>query len=999
MMHYRRFCMAVFVLITCALVLPAAPPTAAQSSVQILCYRPNPNTIIDCDNLSAAAAQQDPPWTVRVVTGAEVGRFAFGDFALVAISRFSADTLANDVKRIADYVQGGGKLLLLDPDLAALLDPTLAAPTEITRISRPSELTRAGVFTPAIADLTPDNLPPAGTSIVPIASLGEAWIPQTRAGFGDLSSTTLASAVLGSGRVTLAPTGLINAELAAKLAEWLCCIVIPTGPDMQVDAIEVTQAIQDLNNSVDLVAGKRTYVRVHVSSPTPRSGITATLVGRRGTTLLSPTLTPINPGGTITVKTNPNRGLVNDSFLFELPASWVSGTGNLQLTARLDPANTVNDLLQANNTRIATVNLLPGPTMRLRLYNVRYTVSGTTYQASNFHLNALESWLRRAYPIANLQVTRVNYTYPSAGLPNVDTLNSNMSMARLLAIIFTGLSPQTFYYGIVDDGGGFMRGKALGIPGAVSSGPTGTPSGSFAWDTDGSYGDWYGGHEIAHSLGRFHAEFCGAGGGDTFPYPSGRISPALTGNTAIYGFDITNRVVYPPDWKDVMTYCNNQWVSDFTYEGMRQRFAAIGAASLASTAPQQEPGDYLLINGRIELATGVGELGEIHVLTGNGVLTTVPGDWSIVLLNGTTELASYPFTPARVEDDEDPSEPALFAEMVPWQEGTTRIELRNGATVVDQRSVSTTAPTVTITAPTGGPLPAGEVTVRWTGNDADGDSLTYALLYTNDNGDTWTSIATGISASELTLDRALLPGGDNSRFRVIATDGVRSGQADSELLSVPQKVPTLTVVEPADGAVFFPNQPISFSATAYDLEDGELAGAAITWASDQPDGDLGSGNQLVLANLSTGVHNITVTATDSDGASVSVLRTITIADATTPLSSTLAVAPDGISVIADFADSAQTLSVSTSSVGDGGELNWSAQSNADWVRIRVGAGESGANATGSTPNNLLVTIDPAGLPVGSYTAMITFTVGSTTSTLPVHLIVDGNKLFVPLIRR
>ena len=51
----------------------------------------------------------------------------------------------------------------------------------------------------------------------------------------------------------------------------------PPGPDMEIDAIEVTQAIQDLNNSVDLVAGKRTYVRVHTSSPVNQADVYATL--------------------------------------------------------------------------------------------------------------------------------------------------------------------------------------------------------------------------------------------------------------------------------------------------------------------------------------------------------------------------------------------------------------------------------------------------------------------------------------------------------------------------------------------------------------------------------------------------------------------------------------------------------------------------------------------------------------------------------------------------
>ena len=92
---------------------------------------------------------------------------------------------------------------------------------------------------------------------------------------------------------------------------------------------------------------------------------------------------------------------------------------------------------------------------------------------------------------------------------------------------------------MVSDGGGFMRGCAMDIPAYVASGPTGT--GTWGWDFDGSYGDWYGGHELGHTYGRGHANFCGAGGGPSYPYAGGRISPSLTGNTALYGFDISTR--------------------------------------------------------------------------------------------------------------------------------------------------------------------------------------------------------------------------------------------------------------------------------------------------------------------------------------------------------------------------------------------------------------------------------------------------------------------------
>ena len=54
------------------------------------------------------------------------------------------------------------------------------------------------------------------------------------------------------------------------------------------------------------------------------------------------------------------------------------------------------------------------------------------------------------------------------------------------------------------------------IPGP--SRPARPGPGRFGWDTDGSYGDWYSGHELGHTFGRFHAEFCGAGGGAAYPF-------------------------------------------------------------------------------------------------------------------------------------------------------------------------------------------------------------------------------------------------------------------------------------------------------------------------------------------------------------------------------------------------------------------------------------------------------------------------------------------------
>ena len=190
-------------------------------------------------------------------------------------------------------------------------------------------------------------------------------------------------------------------------------------------------------------------------------------------------------------------------------------------------------------------------------------------------------WLRRAYPLSQLNVWERSFDFgPGVAdahrnliKPSCGDINSTLLLGKVLDLIFGayGLSDVpvgAHYYGLVSDNGGsqFMRGCAMGIPHYVAAGPTGAAS--WGWDFDGSYGDWYGAHELGHTYGRYHAEFCNALGGSTYPYPDGRISPVLTGNNALYGFDIGNQTIYGPQWKDLMTYCSYEWVSDFTYEGL-----------------------------------------------------------------------------------------------------------------------------------------------------------------------------------------------------------------------------------------------------------------------------------------------------------------------------------------------------------------------------------------------------------------------------------------------
>jgi len=763
----------------------------------------------------------------------------------------------------------------------------------------------------------------------------------------------------------------------------------PPGPDMRIDAIEVTQAIQDLNNSVDLVAGKRTYVRVHVSAPVNVADVFATLSGKRGTVSLMPTLTPGNPGGDITVRPNPNREQINDSFWFELPSSWTAA-GNLTLTARLDPINAKNDLNQSNNVRTVTVNFKSTPALRLRLMNVRYTAGGSTHSADNSDLGALESWLRRAYPISHLQVTRQTYVYPFSGLPNVNTLNALLAFNKAINMIFSGESPSVVYYGIVDDGGGFMRGRAMGIPGTVASGPTG--SDSWGWDFDGSYGDWYGGHEIGHTRGRYHAEFCGATGGASYPYTGGRISPSLTGNNAIYGFDIATRAIYGPNWKDVMTYCSNQWISDFTYEGIRNHQVSVSALSAAQKATADQ---FLVIGGTADLENHTATIDHVALIQQSAsVPLPEPGSWTIALVDASNnDLATYPFEPDVLSDaEESPGTPAIISEVVPWSAGTVRVEIRYGGQVLASRSASANPPTVTITAPAAGStLPNGPFTVTWTGSDPDGDALSYSLFYSNDGGTSWQPVAAGLTGTSVELDASQLPGG-SGMLRIVASDGFLSAQDTTGAFSVPLHAPTAEIVLPEEGQVFFPTQQIVFEATGYDLEDGTLGDEAFTWSS-SIDGVLGTGATLSTSELTTGDHVITLTVTDSDGQSSQVTRNITVAEEGAAEANELDVAPIalGVTVAIGSAPVQETLSLRSSGES---EISWTASEDTPWLTL--------AATSGQTPADLVVRIDPSELPAGTHTGLITFTSseeGASPVIVPVTVQVIGEAVYLPITMR
>jgi hypothetical protein len=743
--------------------------------------------------------------------------------------------------------------------------------------------------------------------------------------------------------------------------------------DLVADALEVTQSVQDLHNSVRLVQDKRTFVRFHVHSVHGEYQTTAKLHVRHGGDVLD--LSPINPGGLITVREMPNRGVLEHAFLFALPSSVRNGT--VELTGEVNPGGTPEEPNTSNNTLTTTVRFEFVPAQNLVMYQVGYERNGNTYYPSDLDRAQAVVWLRRAYPLNEVNVTLRSY-FAGSGFPECPEINNTLLAKRLADLASgAGLPENTRYYGMVDDKGHpaypniRLGGLAAGIPAFAACGGTGAAT--EGWDFDGSYGDWLAGHEIGHAWGRLHTEFCGAAGGGPFPNPMGNISPTLSGPDAIYGFDIVTRAIYGPDWRDIMTYCNFKWVSNFKYDKLMTFYQTNTGVAFRAGAPAP-PTDRLLVVGTIDTVNGTVELQPFIIIpNAPDVKPLVPGPYAIVLRDaGGAELARYAFTPEEIIVDPPadgttaPVEQQLLGihELVPYVDGTTRVDIEGPGGVLRTVTAGPNPPSVHLLSPNGGEvLDQSTVTVQWEASDPDlGDTLAFALQYSKDDGATWELIAQNLSGSSVEIDGLNVGRTGAGRFRIIATDGIHSTSDDSDgSFTVPNRNPSARITQPDGDVTIAQDQTLILEGEADDVDSGSLPDAQIEWRSNLS-GVLGTGRSLEVTGLSIGTHIITMRADDgeggfaSDSVHVSVVEDI---NHLPPPPDALKAGPALISL--HNGQVSQILSITNENVDH--QIAWSASASEPWVRL--------STESGSTPADVRIRYDQTLLGPGINSATIT----------------------------
>jgi hypothetical protein len=578
---------------------------------------------------------------------------------------------------------------------------------------------------------------------------------------------------------------------------------------LQADAIEITQAVQDLGHSIPLLAGKRTVVRLYLSyHTTPALTVQGTISIRRSPTdlpllVLSDNVVVLDPAlaGNVSAK----RQDATRSLNFVLPPSHTA-VGPLHLSISTITEVVSGGVLNAGSARQPTVWFHPTPPLRIRVLGMTYS-QGTPpvlHAPRAIDYNFLFSWLGRAYPAS--QVVGSTGVVAATAAVQFESGDINAQLAAIRALdMDAGADARTHYYGLVSDGGFFMRGSAAGIPdtpnpATVASGPTGTSN--WGWDFDGSYGDWYGGHELGHTFGRRHPGFCGETQSDLDNYPFANGQLANSG-ASFFGFDVGDPTYGIPmralpglQWHDFMTYCNFQWSSAYTYLGIRRRLAeedllnpVAGPAPFAQLTAGGRPdnrfphgripgpqlqgneGAQVMINvvAQVNLTRKEGKIRFVNPLQ-HGLLSPPVTDEAVTIRVRNAageELQQHPVA-VQIDSELHPADDlrGIVTAVLPVSAEARTIELvLDGELVVDTFPVGGARPTArssTDAAMTGQAAPA------------------YFAQVSTDNGQTWLTAAIGLQEPVFTLDQSQYPAGAEVLVRVVATNGLTNAVISQE---------------------------------------------------------------------------------------------------------------------------------------------------------------------------------------------------------------------------
>jgi hypothetical protein len=391
---------------------------------------------------------------------------------------------------------------------------------------------------------------------------------------------------------------------------------------LNITGIEVTQGIQDMDNSIPLIRGKSTFARVYVTSGDQREipGVKGVLRASRNGEPLRADFEQMrlfsyeNPDRTITAHPPVIARMNMDRSLnFRLPFAWIEEPGEIELTAEVwhyqcdAPVTMTSTTMRLffhvprtyAYTRIRVQSLGEeanvGGVVGRPLLKPAKRVS-TTGQPPNTYAS-LRAYVRDIYPLADQDL--IEYFNPDLIMPITvnayDFLSDDLlgisewsSLLNRLGWFRTWTSSKRIkgsLYGMVhrdtpvSRNGGMARDTSENAAGLWTDDPL--PS-----QDARAYTRPWGGMTLAHELGHLrgfrHVEECRNDELNrvdrNYPYhPRADIGDGSA--FGLYGFYVNGPYPLDPSAaNDLMSYCNNIWISDYHYLGWLEPDYDLGMA-------------------------------------------------------------------------------------------------------------------------------------------------------------------------------------------------------------------------------------------------------------------------------------------------------------------------------------------------------------------------------------------------------------------------------------
>lgn len=659
---------------------------------------------------------------------------------------------------------------------------------------------------------------------------------------------------------------------------------------LRIVGVEQTQAIQYFgstfpvcangqpcpDNSIPLVAGKPTVVRVYFEGAAQNVAVTGF-----GVKLLpdgSPSsLTFPGSADLVNVPSPPSRENEFHSLNIEVPPTQSLGQWKLMVNI-FEKANPGVSQVASRQVELQFAERALVPIRLVRLRYARTPAGGPTIEfpaptVADFWSMA-EGFVHHIWPsplpvfcIVRESVELFDGFYNLAN-PDTDTPASRGTTGSISEIltrlrVAEGLSGDVIYCGFYPAGptppvpslpqGGYGGGGTFVAPSVIP--------GLMA-------------HELGHAFGWMHSF-------DDPYYP--RYGSLPSGTIGEVGFDVLRPpavepgqpppgTMHPRTERDIMNYGAPRWISPYTYLNLSRSVGTPraldpcrpGIPPLESLFPEVHkqfichyvvglPGEDVIgkiCGPRIKvqfppLLKGEGLTWPVRVtlLDGQGAILFKDALEATPLFEDAADVASLSALhpkPLRYQ----------FSISVPDLDGARRLIVEYGGRVVEDIGLSAEPVAFTARAHVlDGSSPM--VRVEWS-LAPEGAQAPVFVRGSSDNGRSWTAFNVPSGATQLDLDPAFLPPGEGCTVEVLAGAQLHTTSWRSERMSVPTGREELFVLRPRGDTTVAYGEEIALSAVS---TYGRGYGESI-WSSDR-DGDLGTGGYQVV-RLSPGRHLLTV---------------------------------------------------------------------------------------------------------------------------------------------